>query len=185
MPDRCLKSDEVPVRIRDEELLDASLSAVIDAVPRRFRLHEKGVVRFAQGAKNRLQPRDTDLKVQSSAQRGFQRCGDPVPTDAVLLDHDVSGPESDICEALIGSLIRNLEPADSTPEPDAPRRVCHEQLGYQGGVNGRVTHPGIIAQGAGSCDRTNEHTWYGLTIYRGSNSRRIACADLQRIAWGM
>lgn len=70
MADRLLKTDEVPIGVRDEELLDARFGVRVDAIPLRLRLHEERVIRFAQGGDNRLDSRDADLKVESPTKRG-------------------------------------------------------------------------------------------------------------------
>lgn len=148
-----MEANEVAVRIGDEELLNAGFGVFVDAVPLCLGFHEDRVIGVSQGGEDRIEVPDADLEVDSSPEGWFQGCSDPISADALLLEHDVSRPQRDVGEALLGALVVDLEPAEPAPELDAFRDAADQQLRHQGWVKSRVSHMFIVADDRRSAAR--------------------------------
>src|SRR6266481_446594 len=87
------------------------------AIPFLLRLHEQRPVGAGERRQDRLDCRDADLEIHTSAERGFERSSHPISVSAALLQHDLSPVEIEVREAFIGAVEEHREAAYVAPEP--------------------------------------------------------------------
>lgn len=143
---RALKANQVPVRISHEELTNPCFLRAIHAIPLRLRLHEKRHTGVAQNAHDGVDLSDADLKIDPPAEGLDKVARQPVPSNATLLEHDVRTPPRDVCEPLLGPLVRDLETAQSAPETDACADIGDEKLGNEIGLKITRSHRTIMPE---------------------------------------
>ena len=113
--------------------------------------------------------RNGDLDVRASAERTFQRAGNPVATKADLFEHVVRGTQCDIGESVVRTRIHDLEPAETAPEVNAAINVSDKQLGNQCGLDD-IGHELMVSAASGThalvdppvhscCALSRLHTW--------------------------
>lgn len=125
------------VGIHDQENLHAGFFAGADAIPLLLGRHEQRVAGVVQGSEDRIEALHADLEVDPTPKWRLQRRRDPVPAYAALLEHEVRAPTRDVGEALFGTLILDVEPAETAPKRDARLSVADEQFGGESGIHGR------------------------------------------------
>ncbi|MBG6239713.1 hypothetical protein IWX78_002703 [Mycetocola sp. CAN_C7] len=123
--ERRLKSDQIAVRIGDDELLYTGF-LVTGEVPLAFELHEQFDSGTCKRIGNPVGVGNGDLEVDTSAEWRFKLGGDPVPAHADLFEHYVRCAERDVREPLFRSGVADLEPANAAPELDASINIGHK-----------------------------------------------------------